>query len=228
MWLFHARTCFLVFRPPVITGETTLNEGDTLDLDCDVSTSSPLQWFSPQGDLISSSSHLEIMNIQRDEAGIYTCIAIQIYSEATLNSTVNVIILCQCMYATSVYASDLTSLHNTGTARKCTSESTSPWVYVMVVVVVTFMILVTLLAVIIVVTCWKYSHLKASISLPKNGEYVTHQTLAYLSSCTLHISSTYIALTIFRDRNMMSVSLNHNVILKSVIHYNNLSIISSM
>ena len=96
-WLFDTRTCCLVFRPPVITGETTLNEGDTLDLDCDVSTSSPLpsvQWFSPQGDLISESSDLEIMNIQRSAMGVYTCVATQ--SEATLNISVNVIVQCEC------------------------------------------------------------------------------------------------------------------------------------
>ena len=106
--MFHERTCSLVFRPPVITGETTLNEGDTLDLDCDVSTLSLLlsvQWFSPQGDLISNSSDLQIMNIQRDKAGIYTCIATQLYSGAALNSTVtvNITILCELIYSVTIY-----------------------------------------------------------------------------------------------------------------------------
>ena len=90
----------LVFRPPVITGETTLNEGDTLDLDCDVSTSSPLpsvQWFSPQGDLISNSIDLEIMNIQRSAMGVYTCVATQLTSGVILNSTVNVVVQCECV-----------------------------------------------------------------------------------------------------------------------------------
>ena len=90
----------LVFRPPVITGKTTLNEGDTLDLDCDVSTSSPLpsvKWFSPRGDLISNSGDLEIVNIPRSAMGIYTCVATQLTSGATLNSTVNVIIQCECV-----------------------------------------------------------------------------------------------------------------------------------
>ena len=92
---------FLVFRPPVITGETTLNEGDTLDLDCDVSTSSPLpsvQWLSPQGDLVTKNRDLEIVNIHMDEAGIYTCIATQLESGATLNSTVKVTVLCELVY----------------------------------------------------------------------------------------------------------------------------------
>ena len=91
----------IVFRP-VITGETTLNEGDTLDLDCDVSTStsSPLpsvQWFSPQGDLISNSSDFEIMNIQRTAMGVYTCVVTQLESGATLNRTVNVVVHCECV-----------------------------------------------------------------------------------------------------------------------------------
>ena len=63
-----------------------------------MSTSSPLpsvQWLSPQGDLISNSSDLEIMNIQRDKAGIYMCVVIQLDSKAILNSTVNVTVLCE-------------------------------------------------------------------------------------------------------------------------------------
>ena len=160
-----------------------------------MSTSSPLpsvQWFSPQGDLISNNSELEIMNIQRDKIGMYTCIATQLYTGATLNSTVNVTILCECMYHTSdiCLRSYWPIFIHTGSARTCSSESTSPWVYVMVVVVVTFMILVTLLAVtiIIVVICWKYSHLKTSIPLPKKGEYVTHQTLYGICLVTHTIS----------------------------------------
>ena len=79
-----------------------------------MSTSNPLpsvQWFSPQGDLISNSSHLEIMNIQREKRGIYTCIATQIDSGATMNSTMNVIILCECMLLLSRYALDIIGLY---------------------------------------------------------------------------------------------------------------------
>ena len=63
-----------------------------------MSTSSPLpsvQWFSPQGDLISDAGVVEIMNIQRSTMGIYTCVATQLESGATLNSTVNVIVQCE-------------------------------------------------------------------------------------------------------------------------------------
>ena len=122
---------------------------------------------------------------------------------------------------------DLIVLCHTGTARTCISESTSPWLYVMVVVVVTFMILVTLLAVIIiiVVVCWKYSHLK---SLPKNGEYVTHQILAL--SCYIHTHThIYIYIAVhFLGIGICIIKSNswRDVIPRNVII--NLSIISSM
>ena len=86
------------FRPPVITGMTTLNEGDTLDLDCDTSNSRPrtiVEWFSPEGIMISITRDLEIMNIQRSAAGIYTCVTIS-RSGATMSSTVNVTLQCEC------------------------------------------------------------------------------------------------------------------------------------
>ena len=88
------------FRPPVITGNATLNEGDTLDLDCDTSNSRPfpsLKWFSPEGVMVSITRDLEIMNIQRSAAGIYTCVAISRSGPgATMNITVNVIVQCEC------------------------------------------------------------------------------------------------------------------------------------
>ena len=86
------------FRPPVITGMATLNEGDTLYLDCDTSNSRPrpsVEWLSPEGVMISVTRDLEIMNIRRSAAGIYTCVAI-LRSGATMNSTVNVTVQCEC------------------------------------------------------------------------------------------------------------------------------------
>ena len=88
----------LVFRPPVVTGMTTLNEGDTLYLDCDTSNSGPrpsVKWLSPKGVMISITRDSEIMKIQRSAAGIYTCVAIS-RSGATMNSTVNVTVQCEC------------------------------------------------------------------------------------------------------------------------------------
>ena len=45
--------------------------------------------------MISNQRTLEIMNIQRSAAGIYTCVAIS-RSGATMNSTVNVTVQCEC------------------------------------------------------------------------------------------------------------------------------------
>ena len=77
---------------------TTLNEGDTLYLDCDTSNSRPrpgVEWLSPEGVVLSRHRNFEIMNIQRSAAGIYTCVAIS-RSGATMNSTVDVTVLCEC------------------------------------------------------------------------------------------------------------------------------------
>ena len=98
---FHdIRALILVFRPPVITGNTTLNEGDTLDLNCVTSNSNPrvgLKWLSPEGVVLSNKRTLEIMNIQGSAAGTYTCAAIRFITGATINSTaVNVTVQCKC------------------------------------------------------------------------------------------------------------------------------------
>ena len=101
----------IAFSPPVIRGDTTLNEGDTLDLVCDPTTSSPLpsaEWFSPQGDLISNSMDLEIMTIQRSAMGAYTCIITQF--GATLNITVNVTVLCEYIHVPKSVKEDIDSI----------------------------------------------------------------------------------------------------------------------
>ena len=96
----HARSEYFasssVFRAPVITGETVINEGSTLDLDCDTSNSRPIpsvEWFNPDGDLISNSRELRIMDIQQSAAGMYTCVATQ--SRATMSSSVNIAVQCK-------------------------------------------------------------------------------------------------------------------------------------
>ena len=99
----------LVFRPPIITGMTTLNEGDTLDLDCDTSNSRPrrpsVEWLSPEGVTVSNGRILEIMNIQGSAAGIYTCIATHTVHGTTMNSTVNVTVQCECHHCMYIYES---------------------------------------------------------------------------------------------------------------------------
>ena len=79
---------------------TTLNEGDTLYLDCDASNSSnprpSVEWLSPERVVVSNDTTLEIMNIQRNATGIYTCVATHTIYRATINSTVNVTVQCEC------------------------------------------------------------------------------------------------------------------------------------
>ena len=93
------RALIPVFRPPIITGNTTLNEGDTLDLDCDASNHRlgiTLKWLNPDRVVVSNGRTLEIMNIQGSGAGTYTCVVTRPLSGATTNSTVNVTIQCKC------------------------------------------------------------------------------------------------------------------------------------
>ena len=89
---------YIVISGLVITGNTTLNEGDTLYLDCDASTLKPratVKWFSPERVVVSNGKILEIMNIQRSAAGIYTCVATRVRI-LTTNITVNVTVQCEC------------------------------------------------------------------------------------------------------------------------------------
>jgi hypothetical protein len=79
------------FEPPVITGETTVSEGDSLDLSCNGSNSvyqPAVHWVSPSGEVVSDSGHLYIVNITRNKTGVYTCVATDPHgSTATINST---------------------------------------------------------------------------------------------------------------------------------------------
>ena len=69
-------------------------------MDCDTSQlkiPTTVQWLSPEGVVASNESILEIMNIQRSAAGIYTCVVTHPLSRATMNSTVNVTVQCECL-----------------------------------------------------------------------------------------------------------------------------------
>ena len=88
---------YVVF--PTITGETSVNEGDTLELYCNVSQSNPpatVHWLSPNG-YTSDGGVLEIVNITRSWMGLYFCIASFNNSNITKNSSVEVVIQCKCM-----------------------------------------------------------------------------------------------------------------------------------
>ena len=86
----------------MISGVTTVNEGDTLELSCDSSNSRPLppvKWFSPDGESVSNVAQLKIVNIARTLAGDYTCIATHIISGDTMSSSAYITILCECTEA---------------------------------------------------------------------------------------------------------------------------------
>ena len=79
-------------------GETSVNEGDTLELYCNVSHSNPpatVHWLSPNDDT-SDGGVLEIVNITRSLGGLYFCIAsFNNSSNITKNNSVEVIIQCE-------------------------------------------------------------------------------------------------------------------------------------
>ena len=90
------------FRPPVVSGETTVNEGDTLELSCDASNSRPLppvKWLSPDGNFITNNAQLRIAHITRTLAGNYTCIATNVLSGDTMSISAYITILCECAEA---------------------------------------------------------------------------------------------------------------------------------
>ena len=86
----------LAFNAPNIEGETVITEGGRLHLSCDGSNSAPqptLQWISPDGEVVSESGELDIVNITRNMTGIYTCVATLPHFNTTINSTVSVTIV---------------------------------------------------------------------------------------------------------------------------------------
>ena len=86
----------------MVSGVTTVNEGDTLELNCDFSNSRPLppvKWLSPDEEIASIAAQLTIVNITRNLAGNYTCIATNVISGATMSSSAYITILCECTEA---------------------------------------------------------------------------------------------------------------------------------
>ncbi|CAI8016911.1 Peroxidasin [Geodia barretti] len=84
------------FEPPVITGETTIVEGDDLLLQCNapISIISPfLMWLDSAGQVITQTADLVITNFTRDMAGIYTCVATYtITTSFIINATASVMV----------------------------------------------------------------------------------------------------------------------------------------
>ena len=89
-----------VFQPPVISGQSTVNEGGTLSLDCNAGNSQPLpsvEWFTPDTTSISITRTLEIPAISRNQAGDYMCVATDSLSGAQENSVSTVIVQCKLL-----------------------------------------------------------------------------------------------------------------------------------
>ena len=85
----------IALNPPLIVGETTINESDTLRLFCNGSNSAPqptLQWISRNGKVVGESGELTLVTVTRNMAGTYTCVATFPGSTATMNTSVNITI----------------------------------------------------------------------------------------------------------------------------------------
>ena len=78
----------------MISGETDIPEGGTLNLTCEVLNSDPnLQWLSPDNKVLSSNGELIIGNITTNMSGEYTCVTTNPSSDTTNSST---IVTVQC------------------------------------------------------------------------------------------------------------------------------------
>ena len=88
---------FTVYQPPIITGDTTVNEGGTLSLNCDSSNSNglpPVQWFYQTNDVVSNAALLTLPDIMRSQAGNYTCQTLPPNPDNSRSSSVDVVVQC--------------------------------------------------------------------------------------------------------------------------------------
>ena len=101
-----------VYVPPIIDGELndgtmtdgvlaggvlTINEHDDLVLDCDSSNSNnapQVSWLGLGGEEVSDGRGLEIDDIPRSDAGVYTCVTLP---PNPTNNTVQVIVQCKLL-----------------------------------------------------------------------------------------------------------------------------------
>ena len=84
-----------VLDPPLVVGETVVDEGGTLNLICNASNSNPLSsvhWLNPAGEMVGDGGFLDIVNIHKSRGGTYTCLASLNSSIAAINTTVTVTI----------------------------------------------------------------------------------------------------------------------------------------
>ena len=96
--LCHVFSYFTVYQPPIITGNTTVNEGDTLSLNCDSSNSNrlpPVMWFNQTHDVVSNTAQLTLPDIMRSQAGNYTCQTSPPNPDNSTSSSVDVVVKCK-------------------------------------------------------------------------------------------------------------------------------------
>ena len=70
-------------------------------MNCDTTNSRPrpsVQWFNPAGQLVSTERAFAVSVVLRNQAGVYTCVAVQPDTGLNMSSTVDVIVQCECMY----------------------------------------------------------------------------------------------------------------------------------
>ena len=96
-----------VYAPPIIGnmgdgmlagGVLTINEHDDLVLDCDSSNSNnapSVRWIGLDGEQVSNDRELEIYDILRSAAGVYTCETLPNNPDNATNNTVQVIVQCK-------------------------------------------------------------------------------------------------------------------------------------
>ena len=83
--------------PPGVE-DMTVNEGDTVSLSCDSSTSTGIvavQWRGPDGEVITNTLILIIPDIQRNQFGVYTCFITNINGK-TISGNGTVTVQCEC------------------------------------------------------------------------------------------------------------------------------------
>ena len=77
----------------------TVDETDTLTIRCEGDTSTLItkyQWTGPNGTEVAVVRTLTVENIQRDQAGVYTCI-ITNFQGSVISASATVTVQCECV-----------------------------------------------------------------------------------------------------------------------------------
>ncbi len=84
-------------------------EGGDIRLSCVSTTNRPgtfqFQWYNPAGEPFSTFQAPELTNVQRDQAGIYTCRLTSNHNEHFLEDSETLIVNCKIMMTVCVFMS---------------------------------------------------------------------------------------------------------------------------